>query len=230
MPNYGVDCCVLSLTGIQLFNLLLAIFTGALCLIVGTGLAFWVWRIRNAKLFLKGFLITLIPVKLLLGFRELGNAYSIWFEFNNPPNTTLLWRTGLLFAIMAQIAYIVYEGRRAERKIKSYIIVIEDNETLARIYRRILEEAEYSAEMATSGYDALTLMTWRMPNLVITDMRLPDTTGIELIVKMRSIGYTGPVIALSGYPIAPDENFIDTMLKPITQDELLRAVAKQLKT
>lgn len=227
---YGFDCCVPSMNEIQLFNLILSLVTGCLCLIVGTGLLGWIWRVRNAKLFLKGFLITLIPVKLLLGFRELGNAYAILFEFTNPPNSTLLWRVGLLFAIVAQITYIIYEARRAERKIRSYIIVVEDNETLARIYRRILEEAEYSSELATSGYDALTLITWRMPNLVIMDIKLPDTSGVELTTKMRNIGYVGPVIALSGYPVKPDENFNDALLKPITQGELLNAVAKQLKT
>lgn len=217
-------------TDIQILNLTLAFLTGALCLTVGIGLLGWVWRVRGVKLFLKGFLITLIPVKLLLGFREFGNVYAIWFEFNNPPSSTLLWRIGLFFAILAQISYIIYEARRAERKIKSYIIVIEDNETLARIYRRILEGAEYSAELATTGYDALTLMAWRMPNLIITDIKLSDTTGTELIRKMRMDGYSGPVIALSGSPIAPDENFIDTLQKPVTQVELLKAVAKQLKT
>lgn len=227
---YGVDCCVYTLTDIQIFNLILALSTGVLCLIVGLGLIGWIWRVRTAKVFLKGFLITLIPVKLLLGMRELGNAYAIWFDFNTPPNSTLFWRVGLFFAILAQMGYIIYEGRRAERKIKSYIIVIEDNETLARIYRRILEEADYQAELATSGYDALTLMGWQMPNLVISDMRLPDTTGLELVVKMRNSGFTGPVIALSGSVIEPNANFVDTLQKPITKLELLNAVAKQLKT
>lgn len=227
---YGIDCCVDTLTDIQIFNLALALLTGILCLIVGVGLLGWIWRVRSVKLFLKGFLITLIPVKLLLGFRELGNAYAIWFDYNNPPNSTLAWRIGLFFAIMAQILYIIYEARRAERKIKSYIIIVEDNETLARIYRRILEEAEYRSELATSGYDALTLMAWEMPNLVITDIKLPDTTGVELVNKMRRDGYAGPIISLSGYDMKPDANFVDNLQKPITKSDLLKAVAKQLKT
>lgn len=188
----------------------------------------WRWRLR--KTFFKGFISTLIPLDFILSLREFGNTYDMFYAFGDPPVATMFQRIALLVAVVWQIIFVTREARRAEAKEKAFILIVEDNETLAKIYRRILLKADYNADLCTSGYDALTIMNYTMPDLIVADIRLGDMTGVELIHKMRSNGFVGRAIAVSGGFIDLKDNtdFADSLLKPITQDELIAAVRKHL--
>lgn len=213
---------------LQAFNFVLAITTGVLCFIVGAAMVWWTWRLRNSKSFFKGWFITLAPIEFSLSWWAFGNAYSMWYAYDYPPNPTLIPRVLIVCSVFAQIIYVAREARRARVKEANFILIVENNETLARIYRNLLQEADYRAEFATSGYDTLTLQNYQRIDMVLVDIGLGDMTGVELIRKMRENGFAGKAIAVSGSTVGLDGDFVEVLLKPVMGDELIAAIRRHL--
>lgn len=212
----------------NLFNFYLALATSVFCLFVGTVLLYWAYRIRHSSYFLKWWFLSMVPVKYSLAGWAGGNVYAMLFSFDFPSSSTLFFRIAILLSVAAQSAFAFRETRRASRQSTSFVLIVEDNETLARIYRRILEAENYSAEFATSGYDALTIVNiHKMPDLIITDIHLPDMTGTEFVKKVRMLGFAGKAIAISGLSVDnADKVFVEVLVKPVTAAELTAAVRR----
>ncbi|MEO8335945.1 MAG: PAS domain S-box protein [bacterium] len=115
------------------------------------------------------------------------------------------------------------------------ILLVEDEVAVRRSVRRILERAGYTVLEARHGADAL--LVWHeheaAVDLLITDLRMPEVGGRELIGALHAIQPNLPVIAMSGYPpdlgAAPLETW-DTaararfLAKPFSTEVLLSAV------
>ena len=61
----------------------------------------------------------------------------------------------------------------------STILIIDDDDQLRKSFERLLMEEGYSIESAPSGELGLDLVTEKVPDLVILDMRLPGMNGLE---------------------------------------------------
>lgn len=114
---------------------------------------------------------------------------------------------------------------------KPPVLIAEDNENLARTYRRILETAGVNAEYVTSGEDVIDLLKKEAhPRLLIVDIGLPDMSGIDLARMAKDEGYKGNIVAVSGAANYMDLTnlglFVDAAQKPVTKDELIRLVKK----
>lgn len=207
----------------QNLEVYLSAATFCICFFVGCVLLWWAWKLRHSPFFLKWWFLSMAPVKFALAGWALGRYFELGEEL------TFVFRSVILLAVGTQAAYAFAETRRAQRQVSSFILIIEDNETLARVYRRVLEAVGYTAEFATSGYDALTLITiHEMPMFIVTDIRLPDMTGVEAIRKIRELGFTGKAMAVSGSPVDANEDFVCTLTKPVTAAELVQAVRKHI--
>jgi CheY-like chemotaxis protein len=66
------------------------------------------------------------------------------------------------------------------------VLVVDDDESLRRITQMQLEEAGYETFIAASGAVALQIMEERNPALVVTDLKMPGMSGIELLRRLRS--------------------------------------------
>jgi two-component SAPR family response regulator len=62
----------------------------------------------------------------------------------------------------------------------------------------VLEQAGYVVDVAEDGFEALKRMQHRMPDLVITDLRMPNMNGFELLSVIRKRFPELPTIAISG--------------------------------
>ncbi|MES2176621.1 MAG: GAF domain-containing protein [Gemmatimonadota bacterium] len=126
-----------------------------------------------------------------------------------------------------------------QRKASGTVLLVEDEVTVRRSVRRMLERAGYTVVEARHGADAL--LVWREHegkiDLVLTDLRMPELGGRELIAMLRAIRPDLPAIAMSGYPpemgIGPVENWgedqrLHFLAKPFTTDALLSAVDRML--
>src|SRR5258708_7451132 len=65
------------------------------------------------------------------------------------------------------------------------VLVVDDEKTLARSIKLFLDAHGYEAEVAEDGDAALELLEKLHPDLVFLDLRLPKTTGLELLKKIR---------------------------------------------
>jgi len=79
------------------------------------------------------------------------------------------------------------------------ILLVDDNPHGLIARRTVLEELGYVIHTGASGEEALKLLESRRMDLVITDLRMPNMDGIELIQRMRQRQEGLPVILLSGF-------------------------------
>ena len=115
------------------------------------------------------------------------------------------------------------------------ILVVEDETPVRTIVRRTLERQGYQVLEARHGADALLL--WRRHrervDAVITDMRMPEMGGEELVKQLRAERADLPVVFVSGYAeessaalVRRGDRFVE---KPFTTDVLLSALADVLR-
>ena len=106
------------------------------------------------------------------------------------------------------------------------VLVVDDEKTLARSIKLFLEAHGYEAEVAEDGDAALGLLEKLHPDLVFLDLRLPKTTGLELLKKIRGFDPHIAVVLLTAYGTiegaveAMKLGALDYLKKPIDLEEL----------
>jgi len=66
------------------------------------------------------------------------------------------------------------------------IVIVEDNTSLADIYKTRLEMLGYNCFVATDGIAAMYFIHTELPDLVLLDLMVPDIAGDEVLVRMRA--------------------------------------------
>jgi DNA-binding NtrC family response regulator len=113
------------------------------------------------------------------------------------------------------------------------ILVVDDEISLTAFLNRILTQAGYQVKSANSGIKALGTIGDFSPNLVITDLKMPDISGLDLLRKVRSERPEIDFIILTAYATvenaveAMKEGALDYLIKPLKDpDELRIAVSR----
>ena len=115
------------------------------------------------------------------------------------------------------------------------VLFVEDDDSIRKTLFLILQE-NYKVHPVKSGQEALQKLGKSRVDLVITDLKLPDTDGLELIKQFRENGYQGDVILISGYPEAIDLDILRDLsigyffAKPLDLHELNNAIEYILDT
>jgi two-component system KDP operon response regulator KdpE len=114
------------------------------------------------------------------------------------------------------------------------ILVVDDEPQLARVLRTGLKTHGYDVRVAADGVSALeTFGDWH-PDLVVTDLAMPNLDGLELCRRLRGLSQL-PIIVLSvrgeekTKVEALDAGADDYVTKPFGMDELLARVRAQLR-
>ena len=116
---------------------------------------------------------------------------------------------------------------------KKRILVVDDEPQITRVLRTTLTGSGYEVRTANDGHNGLRLAREWLPDLVITDVSMPNMSGIELCRQLRAES-TLPVIVLSvkgeekTKVEALDAGADDYVTKPIGMDELLARVRRNL--
>jgi len=82
---------------------------------------------------------------------------------------------------------------------KSKILVVDDVDTIARVYARFLERQGYEVRIAFNGEEALEEYERFNPDLVISDIRMPKMSGFELANEIRKINADQKIVLMTGY-------------------------------
>ena len=115
------------------------------------------------------------------------------------------------------------------------ILVVEDDLTFCRILEGFLTKQGFSVKVAHQGDQGLQLFGSRTFDLVLLDYRLPDTTGMEVLVQMKKIAPATQVIIMTGFSdirtavTAMQVGAFEYITKPVNPDELLMIVQQALK-
>ena len=78
------------------------------------------------------------------------------------------------------------------------VLVVDDDPDLLQSLRVLLEAYDYTVIMAPNAAAAIAAVSERQPDLVLTDIYMPDADGFELINSLREHHVTVPVVAMSG--------------------------------
>ena len=117
------------------------------------------------------------------------------------------------------------------------ILVVDDDELVRRTITLTLQRAGHEAAEAANGEQALALLekgSGPRPDLVISDLIMPEIDGIGLILALRKKFPHIKVVAISGGARINADDYLRmtkslgahaTLPKPFTPDQLLAAVA-----
>ena len=113
------------------------------------------------------------------------------------------------------------------------ILLIEDDASARMTIVQLLEEAGHLVLWAVNGLQGMAVFRGWQPDLVITDIIMPDQEGIQTITEMRAAKPDAKIIAISGggrigntdfLQIARQLGAMDVVAKPFDPDFLLAIV------
>ena len=110
-----------------------------------------------------------------------------------------------------------------------HILLVEDNNDTGALLRKILERRGYHVDLVTTMESALSKAGHATYDLLVSDVGLPDGSGLELMRRLRETR-TIPGIAMSGFGMDEDirrsheAGFSDHLTKPISIAKLEEAI------
>ena len=115
------------------------------------------------------------------------------------------------------------------------ILIVDDDRQVREVLHQIFLGASYNCLLANDGRQGLEVFRTARPPLVVTDLKMPVMTGIELLREIRSADGDAAVIVLTG--AADVKTAIDSLklgaydfiMKPVNVDELLIAAERALE-
>ncbi|MCK9558160.1 MAG: response regulator [Candidatus Cloacimonetes bacterium] len=117
------------------------------------------------------------------------------------------------------------------------ILVIEDEDSFRRVLVQMLTKAGYDVRQAGDGNQALEVCAQFCPDLVLTDIIMPDKEGLETIQELLELCPTIRIVAMSGggkfgpdsyLPLAEKLGAKATLQKPFMREEMLATIARVL--
>ena len=115
-----------------------------------------------------------------------------------------------------------------------HILVVDDEPLAAQQVARFLERADVRTSIANSGHAALASDRNDAADLIVTDLRMPDGDGVELIRGIRAHDPDRPIIVVTGQVLreaeaeALEAGASELLRKPLDLHELSAAVARLL--
>src|SRR5512139_344184 len=122
-----------------------------------------------------------------------------------------------------------------ERVAERLILLVDDEEPQRRVLAGFLRKAGYEVEAVGNAEEALAVVAARTVDLVLTDLRMPGQTGVELLDAVRGVNPEIPVVVMTAYGTvtsavdAMKRGAADYLGKPVDLDELEVLVARTLE-
>ena len=111
------------------------------------------------------------------------------------------------------------------------VLVIEDESDARDLIRRVLEESNAHVLLASSAEQALATLEMECPQVILSDIGMPEQDGYSLMQAIRRRGIRVPAAALTAFASCEDRTralqagYQTHLAKPVAPAELLAAVA-----
>ena len=115
------------------------------------------------------------------------------------------------------------------------ILIVEDEETLALVLQESLVDEGFQVEVARDGEQALEVFKGKPCDLVVTDLRMPKMSGLDLLREIRGLSPTTEVIIVTAYgsmEVAVEAlrlRAFDFVMKPYTVEGLKECIKRALR-
>jgi CheY-like chemotaxis protein len=115
------------------------------------------------------------------------------------------------------------------------LLVVDDNDDMRQSMKRLLEHFGYEVRVAQDGRHALETQRQAPSDVLITDIFMPDTDGLETINQFREAFPDMKIIAMSGGGASLEADYLSTasvvgadavLRKPFSKESLLQALEK----
>ncbi len=117
------------------------------------------------------------------------------------------------------------------------IYVFDDEPSILLMIKKMLEKAGHEVGIALNGREGMELINEKIPDLIITDIIMPEKEGLETIMELRKKHPGLKIIAISGGGRFGPEGYLPgakllgadlVFQKPLVQKEFLNAIASLL--
>ena len=125
----------------------------------------------------------------------------------------------------------------AAKPSKALILLVDDDIDLRGILHRFLERSGFSVATAGNGREALERLEIQRVDLLLTDLMMPEISGIELIQTVRLRNLSIPIIAMSADADLRNDGSLElaalagaqvVLEKPFAMNRLIREVQRLL--
>lgn len=119
------------------------------------------------------------------------------------------------------------------------ILIIDDDEGIRTVFSRFLGRKGFDVTCAVNGREGLSMLDSVDPDLVITDIMMPEADGLEVLMAIRGKSKKIPVIAISGgmhavpmdfLPLAKKFGACKVLYKPVELEDLQAAIEEVLES
>jgi two-component system chemotaxis sensor kinase CheA len=115
------------------------------------------------------------------------------------------------------------------------VLVVDDSATDRKIMNRLLSSTGWiNVDEVSAGRDALKYLESNDPDIIVTDIMMPDLDGYDLSKMIRERGYEKPIIAVSGRSEVTDRKKVSAaginafLLKPLNLQTMLDKIDELL--
>jgi len=117
------------------------------------------------------------------------------------------------------------------------ILIIDDEAPVRKMLKKLFERNDYEVLEAANGIQGLKLFNEQHPDLIISDLIMPEKEGLETIRELKKLNPDVRIIAISGGGITDPKMYLDlaskfgavrTFSKPIDNEILLSAIKEIL--
>jgi two-component system response regulator PilR (NtrC family) len=115
------------------------------------------------------------------------------------------------------------------------VLVVDDERSILLLLKEALSQWGYQVTVASSAAEALGLLKSELFDALITDIRMPDMSGLELLREVKKQDESIEVVMMTGYPTiasavqALTEGAYDYLSKPLILDELRHLMSRMME-
>lgn len=118
---------------------------------------------------------------------------------------------------------------------KKKILVVDDDESILKVFQYGLEDAGYQVVVAASGFEAIDQLRAGKFDLVFLDVRMPRLNGVETFKELKKIDEKLVAVMMTGYRVdallkeAFEAGAYACIYKPFEMNEIISIIEKILK-
>jgi two-component system cell cycle response regulator DivK len=120
----------------------------------------------------------------------------------------------------------------------SRILIVEDNELNAKLFKDLLEAHGHETLETRDGYEAIEIARRETPDLILMDIQLPEISGLDIAKKLKADAdlKSIPIVAVTAFAMKDDEQKIlqagceGYISKPISIVPFMETIERFLRT